>query len=696
MTTQLNNIRISLKIDDLSNWNNNSDIILNNGEVALIRLPNDQIKIKIGDGFSQLSNLNYLNEKEFFTNKLSAYNAEFGLKNYAQQYSVAEGHNVSAYGAFQHAAGFNVEAISNETFAFVWNGKNLYGYDNRYTSHGAGSFSINPENGLSGFYIGEQSLANILNDKIYIDDNQVDKLYIKHVSQDEYYELVNSEEGALSNAIYIVSSDTLNMYGEQIKNVAAGTDLSDVVNLNQLCSAVQSIEIPEIPTKISEFENDLSLAKIKIDNQYIEEFEIKHVSKDEYYELIANDKELLSNVLYIISNDILNAYGQKIENVADGEKDTDAVNLGQLKKYSDVLSVNYETLCNLKETGKLITGKTYCLTDYYVGKGTVVTYKEYQLKGDNDTKFDILITAISPNILSEHCKAITYDNKEYEIWYYLKDETERFDYPDIFERGIIYRMIDENNNDFPYDFKSILINSEYSIDGNDCSNIKVEQNIIDEKISMNFCKFVGKCFNIKVGQHCYSSQFINSSNIIFGNYCQENYLRNTNDITFGNYCSENYIVDTNQLKFESGCTLNKIRQCNNVYFSFDCLMNIIGKESEDVTDEKEYLSYNISIGNESNNIYIGANSYNINIGKMCKFIIFGPTAENVYNGTHNVNVNNDVSLVKFFELPEDKQLQNIEIKSGIHSKDIYVTYENMLYREVLSTIAPMGAYNLTI
>ena len=44
----------------------------------------------------------------------------------------------------------------------------------------------------------------------------------------------------------------------------------------------------------------------------------------------------------------------------------------------------------------------------------------------------------------------------------------------------------------------------------------------------------------------------------------------------------------------------------------------------------------------------------------------------------------------------DKQLQNIEIKSGIHSKDIYVTYENMLYREVLSTIAPKGAYNLTI
>jgi hypothetical protein len=48
--SNLNNIRLSLKIDDLSNWNNNSDIVLNDGEIALIRFPNGLIKIKIGDG----------------------------------------------------------------------------------------------------------------------------------------------------------------------------------------------------------------------------------------------------------------------------------------------------------------------------------------------------------------------------------------------------------------------------------------------------------------------------------------------------------------------------------------------------------------------------------------------------------------------------------------------------------------------
>lgn len=63
---QPNNVRLSLKIDTLSNWNN-SDIILNAGELALVKLDNNQIKVKIGDGTSKLSALNYLNETEFFT-----------------------------------------------------------------------------------------------------------------------------------------------------------------------------------------------------------------------------------------------------------------------------------------------------------------------------------------------------------------------------------------------------------------------------------------------------------------------------------------------------------------------------------------------------------------------------------------------------------------------------------------------------
>jgi hypothetical protein len=37
----------------------------------------------------------------------------------------------------------------------------------------------------------------------------------------------------LSNVLYLVSSEFNNAYGMQIKNLSAGTDLSDAVNMEQ-------------------------------------------------------------------------------------------------------------------------------------------------------------------------------------------------------------------------------------------------------------------------------------------------------------------------------------------------------------------------------------------------------------------------------------------------------------------------------
>jgi len=55
-------------------------------------------------------------------------------------------------------------------------------------------------------------------------------LNVLHISNDDYSNIVNSDS-VDSNTIYIVSSDVFNAYGEQIKNVANATDLSDAVNL---------------------------------------------------------------------------------------------------------------------------------------------------------------------------------------------------------------------------------------------------------------------------------------------------------------------------------------------------------------------------------------------------------------------------------------------------------------------------------
>ena len=63
---------------------------------------------------------------------------------------------------------------------------------------------------------------------------------IVHVSMPEYAEKL-SAGNVLSNELYIVSSLQLDAFGQQIKNVAPGTDLSDAVNLEQMASAVNAL-----------------------------------------------------------------------------------------------------------------------------------------------------------------------------------------------------------------------------------------------------------------------------------------------------------------------------------------------------------------------------------------------------------------------------------------------------------------------
>ena len=68
----------------------------------------------------------------------------------------------------------------------------------------------------------------------YSSGKQSDLSVIK-LAASEYEQLVIN--GMTSpNALYVVSSDYINAYGEQLKNLAAATDLSDAVTLEQLNS----------------------------------------------------------------------------------------------------------------------------------------------------------------------------------------------------------------------------------------------------------------------------------------------------------------------------------------------------------------------------------------------------------------------------------------------------------------------------
>ena len=80
-------------------------------------------------------------------------------------------------------------------------------------------------------------LNDISKSAISVDNIKTD-LILQHITQEDYEQLVVDDE-VLSNSLYIVSSDYVETYGQQIKNVADPTDLSDAVNKEYVDSNFQ-------------------------------------------------------------------------------------------------------------------------------------------------------------------------------------------------------------------------------------------------------------------------------------------------------------------------------------------------------------------------------------------------------------------------------------------------------------------------
>ena len=103
----------------------------------------------------------------------------------------------------------------------------------------------------------EAALKTSIDNKVLVDGISATTLNVKHVSQDEYHTIVKSENGADPNTIYVVSSDTLNMYDQKIINVKDGTDAKDAVNVGQL-SAVSADLQGKITNAVNSGVNKLS------------------------------------------------------------------------------------------------------------------------------------------------------------------------------------------------------------------------------------------------------------------------------------------------------------------------------------------------------------------------------------------------------------------------------------------------------
>ncbi|NLZ95104.1 MAG: hypothetical protein GX921_04675, partial [Bacteroidales bacterium] len=121
-------------------------------------------------------------------------------------------------------------------------------------------------------------------------------------------------------------------------------------------------------------------------------------------------------------------------------------------------NILWADLVVLRNAGELIPGQQYRITDY-----ECTTVQENTQSAGH--QFDIIVVADDVNKLNENARACLHEgdtyfaNSKLEAWqlkYCLDNDTSRFAWADeVNGKGVIYRMIDEFNNDVPYDFKNI-------------------------------------------------------------------------------------------------------------------------------------------------------------------------------------------------------------------------------------------------
>jgi hypothetical protein len=335
---------------------------------------------------------------------------------------------------------------------------------------------------------------------------------------------------------------------------------------------------------------------------------------------------------------------------------TDGV-LPNLPTYDPHLLVTYEELKNLRDSGKLIPGQKYRITDY------ITTTSEVDTKSA-EHQFDIIVTANDNKTLSEIASACVskfdiqyFDScnlSEWQIWYCLDNDTSRFSWADEENgTGVIYRMIDEWGNDCPYDFKNIKflkpIISEtdtqdpnyyytFCYDGGSFIGDASRYGYGSGEYSRVFNNVIKQYLNIN-GQHLNRILFIGEEcvwyNNTFGNNCSDNIFE---DYCHGNTFGESCYGNTFGFQFYNNTFGDR---CHGNLFIMSCGYNTFGNNCYENTFGEECFSNTFGDDCFSNGLIIDCD-YNT-FGNGCHDNIFTEYCHNneFGNSCHDNSFSND-------------------------------------------------------
>ena len=341
--------------------------------------------------------------------------------------------------------------------------------------------------------------------------------------------------------------------------------------------------------------------------------------------------------------------------------------LNMLENSSRVEEITYSDLKALRDGAKLTPSRLYRITDY------ITTTVQSNTKSARHP-FDVIVLAISESELLEQAWAIQHEGDEYfansnlsdwELWYCLDNDTTRFAWADEENgKGVIYHMIDEFNNDIPYDFKNIQFkhpkdtttypyyyytfassnvehNTDYSLNiANNCYSNVIKEYITSGKRTLNQIIFIGincyynsfsnHCYNNTLGTNCYYNSFSNhcynntlGTNCYFNSFSDNCYNNTLGDEcysnSFGNYCFNNsFGAQCNNNILGPNCLANSFSiQCNNNTLGPHCVKTSLGSGC-----------LNNSLGSNCDHNSLGSSCVNNSLGSSCVSNSLGSTCVN--------------------------------------------------------------------
>ena len=311
-------------------------------------------------------------------------------------------------------------------------------------------------------------------------------------------------------------------------------------------------------------------------------------------------------------------------------------------------SVTYSQLVQLRNNSKLVPGAWYRIIDYIT---KVANDPEAQSAGH---PFDLLVMATSINSISEEARAIKTSRNSgsyfknsnlsaWRVWYCLNNDSTRFMWASSTGTGVIYRLIDEWGNDFPYDFKNIQFKRYYTYDEcglhNDIEGTYAGINAPMMNLSIDESDSIF-CYTISLGDRTTSPTDasligFNSSNIGEG-YGEKGYFGNMslkpatciqtidNDIN-SCFCLNNIVLFVNNARYRALGSTHIDGECINMTLS--CIHSSIGSDNRNIIMADR--CYNISIDQGCDALTFSQGCYEMSFSQGCVNMSFSQYCNNM-------------------------------------------------------------------